>query len=197
MPKYFLLYKPFDVLSQFSKEVPTHRTLADCYAFPKEVYPVGRLDRDSEGLLILTDDKKLNHRLLDPEFKHPRSYYVQVEGSPRQEQLREIRKGVEIKVNKRRHRTRPAKVLLLPSAPLLPERNPPIRFRKNIPTSWLSITLTEGKNRQVRKMFAKIGFPVLRLVRYQIGQLQMEEMESGKVVEWNRVEILTKLGLRE
>lgn len=195
MPKYFVLYKPFDVLSQFSKEIPEHRTLGDCFEFPKNVYPVGRLDRDSEGLLILTDDKQLNHRLLDPEFKHPRSYYVQVEGNPTQPELRPLRQGVEIKVNKKRHRTRPAKVLLLSEAPPLPERNPPIRFRKNSPTSWISVTLTEGKNRQVRKMFAKIGFPVLRLVRYQIGKLKMEQMESGEVVKWNRLEILAELGL--
>ncbi len=183
MFSYFIIYKPFGYLSQFTKEVPTHLTLADLNDFPKDVYPVGRLDKDSEGLLIITNDKKLTHQLLDPKFKHQRTYLVQVEGIPTEKHLQALRDGVTIRVNKKDYLTLPAQVKLLKETPDLPERNPPIRFRANIPTTWLRLTLTEGKNRQVRRMCAKVGFPVLRLVRTQIEQLCLEKMTIGEIRE--------------
>lgn len=179
---YFLLYKPYGVLSQFTREEPHHRTLADLYDWPPDVYPVGRLDRDSEGLLLLTDDKSLTHRLLDPAFAHPRTYWVQVEGIPGAEALQALRTGVDIRIRKKTHRTRPAEVRLLEAPPPLPERDPPVRFRKTVPDSWLELTLTEGKNRQVRRMCAAVGYPVLRLVRVGIAGLRLPPaMRPGEV----------------
>ncbi len=196
MSKYFVLYKPFDVLSQFSREVPTHRTLADCYDFPPAVYPVGRLDRDSEGLLILTDDKSLNHRLLNPVHQHSRSYFVQVEGLPSTEALQRLQEGVSIRINKKNYQTQAAKVTLLDAPPLLPDRNPPIRFRQHIPTTWLNLVLQEGKNRQVRRMCAAVGYPVLRLVRHRIEELSIEGMDSGEVKSYSHSELYEALRLR-
>jgi len=187
MPSY-LIYKPFHMLSQFTREAPHHVTLADLdFIFPKEVYPVGRLDADSEGLLLLTDDKQLNAKLLHPKNKQPKTYWVQVEGAPKDTDLGPLRKGIPIKIKKKVHQTAPAVVKLLDKLPNLPERNPPIRVRKSIPDTWVSITITEGKNRQVRRMFAAIGFPVLRLVRvglagYQYGKGELENMEVGDVI---------------
>lgn len=181
MSNYFLLYKPYGYLSQFTKETPGHKTLGDLYPFPKEVYPVGRLDMDSEGLLLLTDDKRLNKKLLDPSFQHERTYWVQVEGIPDQEALEALRKGVAIRINGKNYQTLPAIVQMLEETPPLPDRDPPIRFRKNSPTSWIELTLIEGKNRQVRRMCAKVGFPVLRLVRCRIGDLRIEGMKPGEV----------------
>ena len=191
--RYFAIYKPYGYLSQFTKEVPEHRTLGDLFAFPPDVYPVGRLDKDSEGLLILTNDRALNHKLLDPEYGHERSYFAQVEGLPRDEDLQNFRRGLVIRINKKDYTTRPAQIELLSSAPTLPDRNPPIRFRKNVPTSWLNITLTEGKNRQVRRMCAKIGYPTLRLVRHSIKNLEIGNMQPGDVVEFEQQEISTLL----
>ncbi len=181
--QYFLLYKPFNVLCQFTDSSNTKRTLGEVYPFPKNAYPVGRLDTDSEGLLILTNDKTLNHRLLNPQFAHKRTYWVQVEGIPTAEALQQLEKGVDIKINKKVYRTQKAEVKLLQNPPNVPDRNPPIRFRKNQPTSWLELTLTEGKNRQVRRMTAKVGFPTLRLVRASIEGLTIEGMESGQVLK--------------
>ena len=186
---YFLIHKPFNYLSQFTKEVPEHLTLADLGDFPKEVYPVGRLDKDSEGLLLLTDDKKLNHQLLNPEFKHPRMYWAQVEGELSQKALEELRTGVDIRINKKTHRTLPAEIDILEGTQALEERDPPVRFRANIPTTWIQLTLIEGKNRQVRRMCAKVGFPVLRLVRMSIGRLQLTGIGRGEVVEIEKKEI--------
>ena len=180
---YYLLYKPFNVLCQFTDSSNSKRTLGELYAFPKNVYPVGRLDTDSEGLLILTNDKSLNHRLLNPQFAHKRRYWVQVEGIPTEEALLQLEKGVEIKVNRKIHHTLPAKVTLLENAPVVPDRNPPIRFRKKQATSWLELILTEGKNRQVRKMTAKVGFPTLRLIRASIEGLTIEGMKVGQVLK--------------
>lgn len=183
MPLYFLFYKPFQVLSQFSPE-GDKKTLADYFSkIPKDVYPVGRLDYDSEGLLLLTNDKQVAHRLLEPKFAHPRTYLVQVEGVVTEEALVQLRNGVFIKVDGKEYRTKKAEARILQDEPLLPERNPPIRFRKNIPTSWIELTLTEGKNRQVRKMTAATGFPTLRLVRARIGSLSLSGMESGSIRE--------------
>ncbi len=191
--RYYILNKPYGVLSQFTREHPDHRVLGDLYDFPGDVYPVGRLDKDSEGLLIITNDKALTHRLLDPKFEHPRTYWVQVEGIPDREALSQLRKGVAIRIKKQTHRTRPARVELFTSPPPLPERDPPVRFRKTVPDSWLSIQLTEGKNRQVRRMCAAVGFPVLRLVRTQIQQLNLSGLAPGQVKALDHSTILSKL----
>jgi 23S rRNA pseudouridine2457 synthase len=183
MFKYFLLHKPYNYLSQFTKEVPEHLTLADLGSFPKEVYPVGRLDKDSEGLLLLTDDKKLNHKLLNPTFKHPRTYWAQVEGLFNVQAMDTLRQGVDILINKKLYKTLPASVEILKEVKGIEDRDPPIRYRASIPTSWIQLTLIEGKNRQVRRMCAKVGFPVLRLVRASIGRLNLEGIPRGEFVE--------------
>lgn len=186
MPTY-ITYKPFGMLSQFTREVPQHVTLADLdFKFGKHVYPVGRLDADSEGLLVLTNDKELNARLLNPLYKQPKTYWVQVEGAPTNEDLVPLREGIAIKVKKKTYKTAPAKAEVLTFVPPLPKRNPPIRVRKSIPDTWISITITEGKNRQVRRMCAAIGFPVLRLVRVGIAGFEydrgyLENLEVGEV----------------
>lgn len=183
MLRYFLFYKPFQVLSQFSPE-ENKKTLADYFQnLPKDVYPVGRLDYDSEGLLLLTNDKKLTQQLLEPRYKHQRTYYVQVEGIFDLAAQKKLEQGVEINIGGKMYTTLPAKITIMDGDPLLPERNPPIRFRKNIPTSWVSLTLNEGKNRQVRKMTAAAGFPTLRLVRYAIGNYTVAGWHSGEVRE--------------
>ncbi|WP_072159103.1 pseudouridine synthase [Persicobacter sp. CCB-QB2] len=174
---YYLIYKPFNTLTQFKGEGDT---LADLYDFPKDVYPVGRLDKDSEGLLILTNDKAINHQLLHPKFKHKKEYWVQVEGEITEDALKQLRAGVTINVEKKDHFTAPAWAKRIAEPPL-EKRNPPIRERKNIPTSWISLTITEGKNRQVRKMVASVGFPCLRLVRAGIEELKVEGMKIGEV----------------
>ncbi|AFY56305.1 pseudouridine synthase family protein [Rivularia sp. PCC 7116] len=180
MPKktyrYILFYKPYGVLSQFSKDTPSQKTLQDYISVP-DVYPVGRLDCDSEGLLLLTNHGQLQHRLCHPSFGHPRTYLVQVERIPDTTALSNLEQGVLIK----NYRTKPAKVKLLSQEPLLPPRIPPIRFRKNVPTAWLEMTLNEGKNRQVRRMTASVGFPTLRLVRIQIADLNLGDLQVG---EW-------------
>jgi 23S rRNA pseudouridine2457 synthase len=165
--RYILFYKPYNVLCQFTdeKHQETQRqTLKDYIPIPN-VYSVGRLDLDSEGLLLLTNDGRLKHILSDPKFAHQKTYWVQVERIPDRLALDRLSNGVDIE----NYRTRPALVCLLEAEPNLPPRNPPIRYRKSIPTCWLEITLTEGKNRQVRKMTAAVGFPTLRLVRVGMG----------------------------
>jgi len=193
--KYFYIYKPFGHLSQFTKEVEHHLTLADLGDFPKDVYSVGRLDKDSEGLLILTNDKRLNNLLLNPKNKHQRTYLVQVEGSPTAAAIQQLADGVTIKINKKAHRTLPAQALLLDTPPNLPDREPPIRFRATIPTTWIQLTLVEGKNRQVRRMCAKVGFPVLRLVRFSIEDLALSDLEVGEVREIDEQELFRLLKL--
>lgn len=176
--RYLLFYKPYDVLCQFTDRDPTlpdRSTLKDYISVPN-VYAVGRLDRDSEGLLLLTDHGLLQHRLSDPKFAHARTYWVQVERIPDRAALANLRSGVQIQD----YQTRPAEVLLLETEPELPPRHPPIRFRKNVPTAWLEITLTEGRNRQVRRMTAAIGFPTLRLVRCKIAHLTLMGLEPGQ-----------------
>jgi len=176
-----VFYKPYDVLCQFTPGDTPHRaTLADYIRIPG-VYPAGRLDRDSEGLLLLTSDGALQHRLTDPKFAHPRTYWVQVEGSAKETDLHPLRKGIRIQD----YTTRPAQARILPADPELPARTPPIRYRAAIPTSWIEITLTEGRNRQVRRMTAAIGFPTLRLVRVAIGPLKLEGLKPG---EWREVQ---------
>ncbi|MBE9097731.1 pseudouridine synthase [Tychonema sp. LEGE 07203] len=179
--RYILFYKPYDVLTQFTdNSSETKRsTLKDYIPIP-DVYAVGRLDRDSEGLLLLTDDGQIQHRLSHPKFAHPRTYLVQVEGIPNAGAIALLQTGVTIQD----YRTRSAKVQLLSAEPELPPRQPPIRFRKNIPTAWLEMTLTEGRNRQVRRMTAAVGFPTLRLVRSAIGHLQLNDLKPG---EWREL----------
>ncbi len=168
-------YKPYAVLSQFTPDGSPNRPLAD-FGLPPGVYAVGRLDADSEGLLLLSDEKALSTRLLDPKRAHPRTYAAQVDRVPDSEALARLERGVDIKTG----RTLPAVARLLDDAPAVPERNPPIRFRKTVPTAWLELVLTEGKNRQVRRMTAAVGFPTLRLVRTAIGRLTLAGlMERG------------------
>ncbi|GLR16181.1 pseudouridine synthase [Portibacter lacus] len=182
MYKTYKIYKPFGVLSQFTKEHESHQVLGDLFDFPKDVYPIGRLDKDSEGLLLLSNDKSLTDKLLNPKHKLAKTYWVQVEGSLTEEALQQLSAGVTIKVKTGKyHDTLPCEVSII-DAPLIPERDPPIRERKTVPTTWASITISEGKNRQVRKMFAKVGFPVLRLVRYAIGETSIDGMDVGEVV---------------
>jgi len=179
MPQYFVFHKPFQVLSQFSSE-GDKMTLSDFFPhIPKNIYPVGRLDYDSEGLLVLTDDKSLTHQLLDPSFAHPRTYWVQVEGQITNDAILQLQQGVTISIDGKKYQTKKATVEILHHQPNVSERNPPVRFRKNIPTSWISLTLTEGKNRQVRKMTAATGFPTLRLIRYAIGKLTLDDLAPG------------------
>ncbi len=174
--QYYLLYKPYDVLCQFTDSLG-RKTLRDFGPFPKDVYSVGRLDLDSEGLLLLTNDNAINHRLTEPEFEHPRTYLVQVEGIPSPEALGQLEGGVVIRGEK----TKPVQVRLLEDDPQIPPRTPGIRYRKNIPTAWIEITLREGRNRQVRKMTAAAGNPTLRLVRTKIGQLTLGNLQPGEV----------------
>lgn len=172
--RYLLFHKPYDVLTQFSGDEPCLRH----YIQAPGVYPVGRLDRDSEGLLLLTDDGPLQHRLSDPKFEHPRTYLVQVEREPPEEALERIRRGG---LSIQDYRTRPAQVRRTGEPAWLPPRDPPVRFRLNVPTAWLEVTLTEGKNRQVRRMTAAIGHPTLRLIRVAIGALRLDEgLPPGK-----------------
>jgi 23S rRNA pseudouridine2457 synthase len=192
MLNYFIIYKPYLTLSQFSKE-GDKQTLADFFDVPKDVYPVGRLDYDSEGLLILTNDKQLNHRLLNPEFEHEREYYVQVDGNITTDALNELSNGVLINVDGKSHQTKKCKARLFDVDPIIPVRNPPIRFRKEIPAPWISLTLTEGKNRQVRKMTAKVGFPTLRLIRYRIEAIKMDGLQPGEMQELSKKDIYKML----
>ena len=168
-------HKPYGVLCQFTPDQPGQRTLAE-FSFPPGVYPVGRLDMDSEGLLLLTDEAGFNHRFLDPKNAHPRTYLAQVEGEPDAKSLITLRRGGVIIQG---HRTLPCGVALLDPAPDIPPRDPPVRFRMAIPTSWLALTLVEGKNRQVRRMTAAVGFPTLRLIRTHIGGLDGTDLEPS------------------
>ena len=172
-----MFHKPYGVLSQFTQEEVSHRTLAE-FKFPKNVYPVGRLDWDSEGLLLLSDEKELNNLLLHPHHEHPKTYHAQVEGEATEEAISKLRKGVVIQG----YKTKPCEARLL-SDPHYPVRSVPIRFRLSVPTSWMELTLTEGKNRQVRRMTATAGFPTLRLVRAAHGGLKLGDLVSGYWVE--------------
>ena len=180
-------------MSQFSPE-GDKLTLANFFTgVSKNVYPVGRLDYDSEGLLLLTDDKQLTNTLLNPSFAHPRTYLVQVDGNISLEALKQLQQGVSINIEGKTYRTLPAiahKIEQPPAA--IQERDPPIRYRKDIPTSWLSLTLTEGKNSQVRKMTAATGYPTLRLIRYAIGNLTIDNILPGtyKLYDHNIKELL-------
>jgi 23S rRNA pseudouridine2457 synthase len=172
-----LLNKPYGVISQFS-EHEKHVSLAE-YITEKDFYPAGRLDHDSEGLLILTDEGKIQHCLSHPEHKQPKTYWVQVDGEITDTALTELEKGVTLKDGL----TLPAKAKKIAEPELWP-RDPPVRYRANIPTSWCELTITEGKNRQVRRMTASVGFPTLRLVRYSIGEFTIDSLSPG---EWRKI----------
>jgi 23S rRNA pseudouridine2457 synthase len=163
--KYILFYKPYNVLCQFTDNTSRHRETLKNYINIPNVYSVGRLDFDSEGLLLLTDNNRVKHRLCEPSFAHPRTYWSQVENIPSSQALRQLEMGVIIQGKK----TKKATAKLLMNEPQLPPRNPPIRYRKEIPTAWIELQLTEGRNRQVRRMTASVGHPTLRLVRVKIG----------------------------
>jgi 23S rRNA pseudouridine2457 synthase len=190
MLRYFIIYKPYRVLSQFTSE-EGKQSLKDFFPLPPDVYPVGRLDYDSEGLLILTNDTSLNNRLLNPGFAHEREYRVQVEGTINDKAIKSLESGVMISIDGKNYKTRPCKAVMYNSPPSVPDRDPPVRFRKNIPTSWIKLILTEGKNRQVRKMTAKTGFPTLRLIRYRIGGVTLEDMLPGDMKEIDKEAIFT------
>lgn len=175
MARLILLNKPFNTLTQFTGEGDT---LAN-YVSIKGVYPAGRLDKDSEGLLLLTNDGKLQARIADPKFKLEKTYLVQVEGAPTEAALNQLRKGVTLNDGP----TRPAKVVQIDPPDLWP-RDPPVRFRKSVPDSWLSLTISEGRNRQVRRMTAAVGFPTLRLVRWQIGNWTLDGLAPG---QWREI----------
>lgn len=181
---YYLFNKPYRVLCQFSP-VEGKLTLKDFLSLPKDVYPVGRLDYGSEGLLILTNDGMLHHRLIDPRFNHSRTYLVQVEGIPDDDAIEKLRNGVVIDKRK----TKKANVKLLNDEPEIWERNPPIRFRKSIPTSWLEIELFEGRNRQIRKMTAAVGYPTLRLIRIKIEFVSVFSLKPGQFREMSNDEV--------
>ena len=178
------LYKPYGVLSQFTPDTPGQRTLSE-FSFPKAVYPLGRLDLDSEGLLLLGDEPGLNTRLLDPQGGHRRTYWVQVEGVVTDEALLRLASGVEVQGKA----TRRARAWRQDPAPTLPPRDPPIRHRLNVPTSWLALELTEGRNRQVRRVTAAVGFPTLRLYRARIGEFDLPaDLPPGAWRELDAVE---------
>ena len=185
---YFLIYKPFQVLSQFTS-TEGKLCLKDILHVPTDVYPVGRLDYDSEGLLLITNDKSINQQLLNPLHAHQRTYWVQVDGAITDEAIQQLSKGVSINVDGKMYLTKPSQLEILPESLEVPERNPPIRYRKSIPTSWVSIQITEGKNRQVRKMFAQVGFPVLRLIRAKLGTYSIHNMQPGDCLSLTAAEV--------
>lgn len=182
--QYYIFNKPFRVLCQFSPSA-NKLTLSDFLSLPKDVYPIGRLDYDSEGLLLLTNDGVLHNRLINPKFEHSRTYLVQVEGIPNNQAIQKLSNGIIIQGKK----TKRANVKLLETEPEIWERNPPIRFRKTIPTSWLEIELFEGRNRQIRKMTAAVGHPTLRLIRTKIESLTIENLSVEELRELNIDEI--------
>ena len=193
MFSYYVIYKPYGILSQFTDE-GNKKGLASIISVPKDCYPVGRLDADSEGLLLITNDKSVNHRLLNPNAEHKRTYLVQVDGDITIDACARLARGVTIKVEGKEYKTLPG-VCTKIEEPELPPRNPPVRFRKTIPTSWIKLQLTEGKNRQVRHMTAAVGFPTLRLVRSKIGMLELGPMLPGDMIELRREEFIRKIGL--
>lgn len=180
---YLAFNKPFGILSQFTSDNPDE-TLAN-FNLPKDVYACGRLDKDSEGLLLLTNDGELIDRMLNPKFDKVKTYWVQVENIPTKEALLKLEAGVMIGD----YKTKPCAARILVPQPEIPERNPPVRFRKSIPTCWIEIELTEGKNRQVRRMTASIGFPTLRLIRMKIGNLKLDDLSLGnyRIIEKSEI----------
>ena len=180
---YYAINKPYGVLTQFTDGLG-RKTLADLFDVPKSVYPIGRLDMDSEGLLLLSNDKRASDFLLNPKHKHEREYFCQVEGSPSAPELKKLAAGVLIE----KRLTLPAKVKII-KQPEIWERDPPIRKRNNIPTSWMSLVISEGRNRQVRKMTAAIGYPTLRLIRVRIKNILLNDLKPGEIRQLNINEI--------
>lgn len=182
-------HKPYGVLSQFTPDGSPNRLLAE-FGFPKNIYPIGRLDADSEGLLLLSDEAELNQRLLPPLRSHTREYWVQVERIPSSEALRQLESGVVIQGQP----TLPCRAWRLEPPPVIPPRDPPIRFRKSVPDCWLALELTEGRNRQVRRMTAAIGHPTLRLLRVRIGQFRLGDLPAGQwreLIAAERLQVLS------
>lgn len=188
MFSYYLINKPYGYLTQFHDK-EGRPVLKELYTFPRGVYPVGRLDLDSEGLLLLTDDKKLTDFLLNPKNNHEREYYVQIEGMATMDELKPLESGVVIE----KQMTKPAKVKLIDEPLFLWKRTPPVRERKTVPTCWISLTLTEGRNRQVRKMTASTGHPTLRLIRYRILGVTVEGLQPGEVRKITKEELFSPL----
>lgn len=178
MGRILLFNKPYGVICQFSRD-GLHPTLADYIVLP-DFYPAGRLDTDSEGLLVMTDDGKLQHRITDPRHKLPKTYWVQVEGLASETVLAQLRAGIKLSD----YTTQPAQACAMDEPQGLWPRDPPIRFRQSIPTSWIKLTICEGKNRQVRRMTAAVGLPTLRLIRYQVGDWTLDGIESG---QWRKI----------
>ena len=192
MDQYYVIYKPFQVLSQFTS-AEGKPTLKEFFPVPADCYPVGRLDFDSEGLLILTNDPGLNNRLLNPRFAHDREYWAQVEGAITPAALLQLQTGVTIAVDGKPYRTRPAVAEVFSTPPPVPDRHPPIRYRALIPTTWIRLVLREGKNRQVRKMTAQTGFPTLRLIRYRIENLDLDGLAPGEMRAMSRQQLYSLL----
>jgi 23S rRNA pseudouridine2457 synthase len=193
--KYFVVHKPFNVLSQFTSN-DDRKTLKDFFEVPANVYPVGRLDYDSEGLLLLTDDRSLNDYLLNPMNNHEREYWVQVEGIVTQKAIDELQQGVSISINGKPYLTKKCVAATMQPGGI-EERYPPVRFRKSIPESWLKLILTEGKNRQVRKMTAKTGFPTLRLIRYRIEKITIDHLRPGEMKTLSHRELYNLLQIQK
>jgi 23S rRNA pseudouridine2457 synthase len=196
LSKYFIVHKPFNVLSQFSFQ-DEKKTLKNFFKVPPNVYPVGRLDYDSEGLLILTDDKKLTGYLLNPSHQHEREYWVQVEGEITKNAIEKLQQGVSINLKGKMYRTKKCVAEKFLQAPKVGERNPPIRFRKSVPDSWIKIILTEGKNRQVRKMTAAVGFPTLRLIRHRIEKISLADLAAGEMKSISKQELYNLLKIQK
>lgn len=193
MFKYYIINKPFNMLSQFTRE-GDNKSLADLdFEFDKDVYPIGRLDSDSEGLLILTNDKRINAKLLSPENEKNKVYFVQVEGIATPEAIDKLKKGVEISINGTRHMVKASAVELQKEDPKFWERNPPIRVRKSVPDCWLKITIHEGKNRQIRRMTAAVGFPTLRIIRTSIQKIKLANLLPGDILEINSADFYSQI----
>ena len=188
---YFVVYKPYGMLCQFTPE-GNKPALSSLYKFPLDCYPVARLDTESEGLLLLTNDKKINHKLSDEKVPNKQTYFVQVDGDITEEAIKKLTGGVEIISEGKKIRTSSASVEKIES-PSLPPRNPPVRFRKTVPTSWITITISETKNKQIKQMTAAVGFPTLRLVREKMGKLELGKMLPNEVSKINGQEVYDKL----
>ena len=191
---YFIIHKPFGVLSQFSDE-GENPGLGSIFKLPKDVYPVGRLDLDSEGLLLLTNNKLLNHQLLNPAHEHRRTYWAEVEGNVQPAALEKLREGPAIRINGRDHQCLPVAAGIIGHPAGLGERNPPVNRQKYPKTTWLELTLTEGKNRQVRRMTAAVGHPTLRLVRVAIEGLSLFPLKPGEIRQVSEGVVMKKLGV--
>ena len=203
MYRYFIANKPYNLICQFTQEHAGQKTLADLnFNFPKDAYPIGRLDLDSEGLLLLTNDRSLNHTLLNPQFAHERTYLAQVEDIITDTALQQLREGIDIKIEKKIHHTLPAKAQRIEDPNLyfngqpIWQREPPAKASGNKPMSWLEISLIEGKNRQVRRMCAKVEHACLRLIRVKIGNLLLDDLMPNEVKELSKIEMYNLLKIK-